>query len=74
MHLWIFDTMAFVVLHGSAPYKSTYFTFELKIFICVPLEMFLAIILHSHGVKNPKMHQLLPTKNHEHPMVGESQK
>jgi hypothetical protein len=35
--------MAFVVLHVSAPYKSTDFTFELKIFIFVPLEMFLAL-------------------------------
>ena len=32
MNLWIFDNMAFVVLHVSAPYKSTDFTFELKIF------------------------------------------
>jgi hypothetical protein len=43
MNLWIFDNMAFVVLHVSAPYKSTDFTFELKIFIFVPLEMFLAL-------------------------------
>jgi hypothetical protein len=43
MNLWIFDNMAFVVLHDSAPYKSTYFTFGLKIFIFVPLEMFLAL-------------------------------
>jgi hypothetical protein len=35
--------MAFVVFHVSAPYKSTEFTFELKIFIFVPLEMFLAL-------------------------------
>jgi hypothetical protein len=31
MNLWIFYNMAFVVLHVSAPYKSTDFTFELKI-------------------------------------------
>jgi hypothetical protein len=31
MNLWIFDNMAFVVLHVSVPYKSTDFTFELKI-------------------------------------------
>jgi hypothetical protein len=27
-----------------------------------------------HVVKNPKIHQLLPTKIHEHPMVRQSQK
>jgi hypothetical protein len=42
MNHWIFDNMAFGVLHVSAPYKSTDFTFELKIFIVVPLEIFLA--------------------------------
>jgi hypothetical protein len=25
-------------------------------------------------LENPKIHQLLPTKNHEHPMVRQSQK
>jgi hypothetical protein len=35
--------MVFVVLHVSAPYKSTDFTFELKIFMLVPLEMFMAL-------------------------------
>ena len=48
MNLWIFDNMVFVVLHVSAPYKSTYFTFELKIFIFVPLEMFL--VLHYESI------------------------
>jgi hypothetical protein len=43
MNLWIFDDMVFVVLHVSAPYKSTDFTFELKIFIFVRLEIFLAL-------------------------------
>jgi hypothetical protein len=28
----------------------------------------------GHVVKNPKIHQLLPTNNHEHPMVRQSQK
>jgi hypothetical protein len=28
----------------------------------------------GYVVKNPKIHQLLPTKNHEHPMVRQSQK
>ena len=28
----------------------------------------------GHVVKNPKIHQLLPTKNHEHPMVRRGQK
>jgi F0F1-type ATP synthase alpha subunit len=28
----------------------------------------------GHVVKNQKMHQLLPTKNHEHPMVRQSLK
>jgi hypothetical protein len=41
MNLWIFDNIAFVVLHVSVPYKSTDFTFELKKIIFVPLEMFL---------------------------------
>ena len=35
--------MTFVVLHVSVPWKSTDFTFELKIFIFVPFEMFLAL-------------------------------
>ena len=43
MNLWIFYNMTFVVLRVSASYKSTHFTFELKIFIFVPLEMFLAL-------------------------------
>jgi hypothetical protein len=72
MNHWIFGNMAFVVLHVSAPYKSTDFTFELKIFIFVPFEMFLA--LHTYVVKNSKIYQLLPTKNHEHPMFRQSQK
>jgi len=37
MNLWIFDNMAFVVLRVSAPYKSTDFTFELKI-LCLLLK------------------------------------
>ena len=43
MNLWIFDNIVFVVLHVFAPYKSTDFTFQLKIFIFVPLGIFLAL-------------------------------
>jgi hypothetical protein len=38
--------MAFVVLHVSVPYKSTYFTFELKIFIFVLLAMIPGVGTH----------------------------
>ena len=51
MNLWIFDNMAFAVLHVSAPYKSRDFTFEIKIFIFVPLEMFLALHTFSRMLK-----------------------
>jgi hypothetical protein len=43
--------MVFVVLHVSTPYKSTYFTFGLKIFIFVPLEMFLALYAFPRMLK-----------------------
>jgi hypothetical protein len=33
-----------------------------------------ACLLMLFWVKNSKIHQLLPPKNHEHPMVRQSQK
>ncbi|CAG2257678.1 SIR2L6 [Mytilus edulis] len=49
---WSLDNIVLVVLHVSDPYKSTDIMLELKIFIFVLLEMFLALHTFPRMLKN----------------------